>query len=299
MADDFTAYGFVSQRGCWVHRAQAAWLAGHGLATLDDFLRRDGGPPISRKRGRDTVVLELDGRRLYLKRSRLHPRELLKRISRGLLHAPGAIDEARAALAISEAGLNTVSILAFGARRTMGVELASFVLMEHLYDHESVEDLVRRRWAPPLDGQRYEAKRVMLLQLADFAARFHAEGFAHRDFYLSHLFADEAGRIAVIDVQRVRRARPPRRRLRRRHRVKDLAQLYFSALFIDRATRTDAARFFLRYRGQRRVHALSRDDRKLIRAVVHKVQAIDRHTTRLLARRRARGEIPPAAPGGR
>jgi heptose I phosphotransferase len=287
---DFASYGYQRQGGCWVWCADAAFLSRHGLRTLDSFLRLEAGQPISRKRGRCTVVIEREGRRFYLKRSAVHPRELLKNLLRGHVNQPGPLHEAAAALAIRETGLRTVHVAAFGVRRRLGLETEAFILIEHLYDHESVEAAARRQWAPPLAGSRYAAKRQLLLQLADFTARFHAEGFHHQDYYLSHLFTDPAGHVAVIDVQRVIH----RKRLRPRQRVKDLAQLHFSGLFIERVTRADALRFYLRYRGRQRAIELDARDRRVIRAVRRKVAGIARHTVKLLARRRRRGEIPPA-----
>jgi hypothetical protein len=289
---DFASYGYQRQGGCWVWCADAAFLASHGLATFDSFLAAEAGQPISRKRGRNTVVFEREGRRFYLKRSSVHPRELLKNLLRGRLNQRGPLHEAAAALAIRETGLRTVHVAAFGSRRRMGLETQAFILIEHLYDHQPIEAVARQQWAPPLTGPRFAGKRQLLLQTADFAALFHAEGLHHQDFYLSHLFTDAAGHVAVIDVQRV----VHRRRLRQRQRVKDLAQLYFSGRFIDRVTRVDALRFFLRYRGRQRAADLDARDRRVIRSVLRKVAAIARHTSKLLARRRLRGEIPPADP---
>lgn len=289
---DFASYGYQRQGGGWVWCGDAAFLARHGLPTFDSFMTLDAGRPVSRKRGRNTVVFEREGRRFYLKRSTVHRRELLKNLLRGRLNQPGPLREAAAALAIHETGLRTVHVAAFGSRHRLGLETQAFILIEHLYDHQPIEAVARQQWAPPLAGPRFAAKRRMLLQLADFAALFHAEGFHHQDFYLSHLFTDPAGHVAVIDVQRV----VHRRRLRQRQRVKDLAQLYFSGLFIQRVTRVDALRFLLRYRGRQRAADLDARDRRLIRHVLRKAAAIDRHTTKLLARRRRRGEIPPADP---
>lgn len=287
---DFASYGYQRQGGCWVWCGDAAFLTRHGLPTFDSFMTLDAGQPISRKRGRNTVVFEREGRRFYLKRSIVHPRELLKNLLRGRLNQPGPLREAAAALAIRESGLRTVHVAAFGSRRRMGLETQAFILIEHLYDHQPIDTVAKMQWAPPLAGPRFAAKRQLLLHTADFAALFHAEGFHHQDFYLSHLFTDPAGHIAVIDVQRV----VHRRRLRQRQRVKDLAQLHFSGLFIQRVTRVDALRFYLRYRGRQRAADLDDRDRRLIRAVLRKAAAISRHTTKLLARRRRRGEIPPA-----
>ena len=55
--------------------------------------------------------------------------------------------------------------------------------------------------------------------------RFHDTGFRHCDLYFSHIFLGEGGKLYLIDLQRV--FKPVL--FKERFRVKDIAQLYYSA----------------------------------------------------------------------
>ncbi len=90
--------------------------------------------------------------------------------------------------------------------------------------------------------------------------------------------------MALIDVQRLRQ----RAVIPFHFRVKDLAQLCYSALDTGNISRSDCLRFFLIYTDKKRI---DKEDRKLIKKILNKVKKIERHTVKLLDRRRKRGEI--------
>ncbi|HLC17210.1 MAG TPA: hypothetical protein VJL89_13390, partial [Thermodesulfovibrionia bacterium] len=87
-----------------------------------------------------------------------------------------------------------------------------------------------------------------------------------------------------IDVQRVEK----RDELPLRYRIKDLAQLYYSVQVTGNISRADCLRFFLTYLNK---DEPDKRDRKLIKAIIKKAGIIEKHTVKLLNRRRKRGEI--------
>ena len=80
-------------------------------------------------------------------------------------------------------------------------------------------------------------------------------------------------------------------KLLNRWSLKDITALYFSSLpFVPtgQITRSDMLRFYLRYVGQTK---LRKCDKKFLRAVTVKERRMARHTEKLLAKRRKRGEL--------
>ena len=75
--------------------------------------------------------------------------------------------------------------------------------------------------------QHGNLRRTIVKKIAKLAGTMHRMGLAHQDFYLVHLFIreNENYKPYIIDLQRV----IMQRRLAMRWRVKDLAQLLFSA----------------------------------------------------------------------
>ncbi len=116
-------------------------------------------------------------------------------------------------------------------------------------------------------------KRRVCREIARIAGLMHKSGFAHQDFYLVHFFVSNAtGSIFLIDLQRM----ISQSRLADRWRVKDLAQLLFSAgPFI---TSHDIARFMVAYS---RYSGLDwRSNRRMISAIRNKAKRIKKHHMR-------------------
>lgn len=144
-----------------------------------------------------------------------------------------------------QAQIATANVLAAGfIVDAAGKPSESFFLSEEL-----VGFLPADRWATenlpqdPADPRR----RAFLACLADMAGRFHQEGLFHRDFYWCHFFVRENEPalfdLRLIDLQRVHR--PTWRTWR--WRLKDLAQLLFSAppgFLIGRERQQWLARYF-------------------------------------------------------
>ncbi|MBN1846687.1 MAG: hypothetical protein JW810_13460, partial [Sedimentisphaerales bacterium] len=180
-------------------------------------------------------------------------------------------------MTLAEKGIPVARPIAFGQESRCG---RSYVMLEELPRADALERLL----APGHPGSRdYDvlADRNRLgREAAILVRRLHGAGWFHRDLYLSHLFLsrDDHGveRLNLIDLQRV--FRPLWRRAR--WRVKDLAQLGYSAGPL--VSRTDMLRFFLRYRQQCR---LEPRDKRLARAIGRRMRRIARHDARRVARR--------------
>jgi hypothetical protein len=119
-------------------------------------------------------------------------------------------------------------------------------------------------------------RRQFFAELAVLARRFHGAGFAHRDFYLGHIFVvegNEPRKLFLIDLQRMFRPRL----FRERWVIKDIGSLAFTALMFG-ATRTDLMRFLKIYLGTNRLRASDKDFiRKILRRVAWLQTRIPKH----------------------
>ena len=116
--------------------------------------------------------------------------------------------------------------------------------------------------ARPLDSATLSPsqKRALLRRVAEIARRLHTAHLYHRDLYLCHFFlrpdpqVPDGFELALIDFTRLKHSG------RERWRIKDLAQLSFSADQPD-VSRTDRLRFLKHYLGLRH---LDRSARRLL-----------------------------------
>jgi heptose I phosphotransferase len=259
-------------------------LENAGLNSLDAFMGFPGGHRIVHKRGRSVFRFEIGERAFYLKRNRVHPVELWKKLSRGKWPPRSAWQEWNSILAVTREGIPTVRPVAFGERIVFGVEIVSFTVTEELYGTRPLDEIVRDRY---LNAELYAEKRQMIAALAALARRFHGAGMNHQDFYLNHFFLGREGELFLLDLQRLQQ----RRRVPRRYIIKDLAQLHYSAQCYGGFTASDRLRFLHVYLGWNR---LSRQDKDLVLRIVAKTARIACHDVKLAARRRKRGELPAA-----
>ncbi len=254
-----------------------------GLINFDAFMNFSGGRRIVHKRGRSVFRFELGERAFYLKRNRIHRIELWKKLSRGKWPPRSAWQEWKSILAVAQEGIPTVTPVVFGERTFFGMETASFTVTEELYGASPMDVIVRKRF---LTSGQFVYKRQLIANIANLARRFHAAGMNHQDFYLNHFFLGRDGELYLLDLQRLQQ----RSRVPLHYRIKDLAQLNYSAWYHGGFTRSDRLRFFLVYLGRNK---LTRDDKQLARKIISKTARIGRHDVKLMARRRKRGELPP------
>ncbi|RRV43199.1 lipopolysaccharide core heptose(I) kinase RfaP [Pseudomonas sp. o96-267] len=217
---------------------------------------------------RRTLRTEVDGKGYFVKIHRgIGWGEILKNLVTARLPVLGAGQEWKAIQRLSEAGVSTMTAVAYGERGSNPAQQHSFIVTEELAPTVDLEQLTLNWHAqPPAPG----LKRALIRRVAQMTGRMHAAGVNHRDCYICHfllhtdkpLDADDF-RLSIIDLHRaqVRDAVP------RRWRDKDLAGLYFSALGIG-LTRRDLLRFLKEYFGvvdSRPLRLILQDEAALLR----------------------------------
>ncbi|MEX1200413.1 MAG: lipopolysaccharide core heptose(I) kinase RfaP [Methylophaga sp.] len=204
------------------------------------------------KEGRRTLRFSYDGKSYFLKyHAGIGWREIIKNLLQGRLPVVSARNEWQAVQALEKAGIDTMTLAAFGERGLNPARRESFVITEDLTQTMSLE-YVGEQWqkTPPT----LQSKRLLIEKLATISRKMHTAGINHRDYYLCHFLLDEAfaehnvisdsTRLFLIDLHRaqIRRAVP------RRWQVKDLASLHFSAHAVQLSQR-DLLRFIRTYTG--------------------------------------------------
>lgn len=160
---------------------------------------------------------------LFVKRFVDPPRSMSRQVRRsGTMARSIAGVEWHRLMQLQQAGVLCPEPVALAEELSRGREIRSAVVMT------AVPGDALERWMPQWGQFDAERRREIARCVAGIVAHFHAEGFVHRDLYLSHLFYDPTlptgEAIHLIDVQRVVR---PRVR-RQRWIVKDLAAMNFS-----------------------------------------------------------------------
>lgn len=172
-------------------------------------------------------------------------------------------------MSLAQAGINTPKVVAYGEQWGKFFEKRSFIITEKIPDAEPLEQRLPDCLSGQLTAGKLKEQRTFIKRLGQFARKFHNTGCRHRDFYLAHIFYSDNGTFYLIDLQRVFRPRL----LAERYRVKDIAQLYYSApgrIF----SRTDRLRFYKSYTGK---NYLDKYDKLFIRRVVKKTRQMARH----------------------
>jgi len=167
------------------------------------------------------------------------------------------------------AGINNPKIISYGEQWGVFFEKRSFIITEKVPDAESLERKLPDCFDAPNTTENLKLRRNFIAQLAGFVKKFHETNYCHRDLYLSHIFYADSGNFYLIDLTRVFKPII----WRRRFRIKDIAQVYYSApgrYFSN----TDRLRFYFGYTGQNK---LTRKDKVFIRKVINKVKRMARH----------------------
>ena len=269
----------------WANPEFVPQLERAGLASLASVMASQSGRLLRTLSDRENWRLEFDGagqrrQAMYLKKHRIRSWScwLRAKLGAGPGATPGRI-EAHNVERLQRSGIAAMRLVAYGEGLRGDGVAESFVLTEELAGYLPLDDFLRRRFEPINQTpaqipavQRDPRLARLIADVADVAARFHGEGFNHRDLYCCHFFIREASRgrflVNLIDLQRVER----RRWLRRRWVVKDLAQLAYSAPR-ERITRTCRLAFIKRYF---QVERLLPEHKRLIRQVLAKQRAMER-----------------------
>ena len=213
--------------------------------------------------GRRTLRTEVAGRGYFVKIHRgIGWGEIVKNLLSAKLPVLGAGQEWRALQRLHEAGVPTMTAVAYGERGGNPATQHSFIITEELAPTADLEQL-SLNWLQQPPAPRL--KRALIAEVARMTGAMHRAGVNHRDCYICHFLvhierpvtADEL-RLSLIDLHRaqVRAATPIR------WRNKDLAGLYFSVLNIG-LTRRDKLRF-LRLYFQKPLRAVLRDEARLL-----------------------------------
>ena len=218
---------------------------------FDQAAEQDG--EIFRAReGRRTLRFTGNGRSYFLKyHGGIGWKEILKNLTQGKLPVLGAMDEVTAIDAVRGAGLDTMTIAAYGSRGSNPATVESFIITDDLVGTLSLEDL-GERWVKDPQAMPPVFKRALIERVATIARTMHGAGINHRDFYLPHFLMRDSdaasnnadGPLYLIDLHRSQ----VRRQVPRRWRIKDLGGLYFSTARFG-MTRRDLLRFIRAYSG--------------------------------------------------
>jgi len=197
--------------------------------------------------GRRTLRTEVDGRGYFVKIHRgIGWGEIFKNLFTAKLPVLGAGQELKAIERLTEAGVPTMTAVAYGERGANPAAQHSFIVTEELAPTVSLEDFsidwIKQPPAPRL-------KWALIDEVARMTGTMHRAGVNHRDCYICHFLlhtdkpvtADDF-KLSVIDLHRAQ----SRDKISRRWRDKDLAALYFSALDVG-LTQRDKLRFLRTY----------------------------------------------------
>lgn len=273
VSPDLPAGWVVRDEGrLWLEESFEPVLLAAGGVTFARLFELATGDDVRVIGQRRTTRLELASGEAYLKRfGRLSWGERLKNWMRFRQPDHGAEPEFRAILGLTRLGIPTVVPLAFG--QSGG---CSLLVTEGLTGYRDLKSLLKMHDPLVLDRDR---RRRIVEWLANLARTLHGAGYHHQDLYLNHVLVGPRSipgdthaldvDLRLIDLGRARRRVP----LGRRWILKDLAQLHYSSAG---ATASERLRFLVRYLGR----SVTTGDRRLIRAILAKSAAIDRHTRR-------------------
>ncbi len=249
-------------------------LRAHDLDSLDALFQINGErldkPGLSPWRERLRLSLNHAGSPwiLYLKRFRRPPKSAQREVRRSGCGASSVAGlEWRWLTLLALDGIPCPEPVALGEEVSESQERRSAVLTA------CVPGASLETWSDRWGESERSTVVAVAASLAALVARFHCQGYVHRDLYLSHVFYDPSqsadGSLCLIDVQRV--MRPARRG--RRWIVKDLAALNFSTPR-HILSASDRLRWLRSYLAMAKLDPAAR---RLVYRVVGKTLAIARH----------------------
>jgi hypothetical protein len=133
--------------------------------------------------------------------------------------------EFEAATNLAKLGVNVPRMVAWGEHKNVLFEKRSFVIIEKVEQGISLEKRLPDFFNEPATPENMKIRRQFIKELALFVRKFHETGFRHRDLYFSHVFWNTNGKFCLIDLARAFRPLF----FSQRYRIKDLAQLHYSA----------------------------------------------------------------------
>ena len=241
-----------------------------GLDSMDGVFNYSAGDELVKEnigKHRTRIMFELDGRTFFLKRYYNTPKvtQLKNWLSHSKKKSTASFDQGPVDT-FKAADIQTPKTVAIGEEWNSGFEKRSFIITEKLYEAQSLEKKLPTCYD---DGGDNKQRCEFIIKLADFSKRFHETGLRHRDFYFAHIFLSDTGELSMIDLQRVFKPSI----LAERFRVKDIAQLHYSAPG-DKISCADRLRFYKHYTGRKKLTAA---DRRFIRKVKAKAWSMADH----------------------
>ena len=223
------------------------------------------------KQGRSTARVRFDSGvdsiTVYLKRHYRLPwiTRVAALIQPGGRHSPASaewehLERARAL------GIAVPEVVAVGEWVGPWGALQSYLMVAELTGHAPLHEALPELARSMAPGEFAAFKRILVVEVAEIAAKLHAAHAFHKDLYLCHFFLDQGAtvasprRLCLIDLHRlaVHRWSAPR------WRWKDLGQLLFSTLGVEGINDRDRLRFWVHYQRRSRM-VLSRLQLRLIR----------------------------------
>ncbi|HSI25359.1 MAG TPA: lipopolysaccharide core heptose(I) kinase RfaP [Methylotenera sp.] len=205
-------------------------ISAHLEGDVFEAMMRLSGKAFRDVPGRKTMRVEVAGKDYFIKQHfGVGWGEIFKNLVTLKMPILGAMTEVHAIQKLSEIGIASTPLVAYGQRGYNPASLRSFVLTEDLGDIVSLEEMM-------MDSQSYpmseDSKHLMLKVVAEIASKLHSAGLCHRDFYLCHFVlnrqnaVDQCYDLHLIDLHRMLQNQLPHG-----HAVmKDIAGLYFSML---------------------------------------------------------------------
>jgi len=166
-------------------------------------------------------------------------------------------------------GIAAAKVICYGEQFGLLFEKRSFCITERIPDAESLERTLPGFFHGHSTAENQKQRKGFIKSLALFVRNFHRAGFRHRDLYLNHIFYGDNGKFYIIDLART--FKPVL--FKQRYRIKDIAQLYYSApgeFFL----KTDRLRFYFYLTGRKK---LKKADKIFIKKVKKKAERIARH----------------------
>lgn len=273
---------FIKHGAMLINKDYLELLKDNCLDTYQALRDFNNAPILKKNKFRSVARIELGNKVFYLKRHFWPWRERLRSIN-PLLKKEDAKNEWDSMLLLNSLGFNTMTPVAFGEKKKLAMSYFSLTLTENLYNAEKLEVFFPKHFKPPLNHEKINDKRAYIKKLAVLTRDLHNNGLNHQDFYLGHiLLRQEENKFFIIDVQRMHKNTT----ISLHDKVKDLAQLTYSATGLGVFTKTDLMRFFHVYTG---CDKLTPDDKKLAKHIMLKTKKISRHDAKIQLRKRARG----------
>ena len=257
--------------------------------SVDDFLNIDM-KTVRDFKNRKTGRFEVNGRGFYIKK---HFECGIGAVADELFHLRkphiGAAPERSALDRLSEIGIDTMKVAAFGQDGLLLNRQRSFLVTDELTNIEMLET-IGKSWVK--NAPTFTVKKALITKVAEIARKLHGAGINHRDFYICHFMLDmdffyqvkdnpkAEPKIYLIDLHRAcQRAKVPFRWL-----VKDIGALLFSSLDIG-LTKQDFLRFVKLYTGKPLKEAINKDSKfwkaVLKRAIKFYTRDFKKHPTNI------------------